>query len=276
MRASTPEDLAIHPRDMRFNREETDSPRWWLAGDPIATAFYNALSAAFPAGEAFSVEAIRLFQDQADPKLKEQMAGFIKQEFAHAREHAIFNRLIKKSGYEIDWMDRKIRELIELSRTRPPVAQIAATVAVEHFTALIGRELIRNPKHLASAPADVRRMWEWHCFEELDHKTVAFDTYLMATKHLSAFKRWRIRCKVMLFVSTYFWQAQFRYLAMLFRQDGINTLGTWLRLFSFLWIKPGLFRIATPGFFRFFRPGFHPWEDDDTELLAQAEARLAK
>ena len=44
-----PADLTITPRDRRFGRGQTQS-RWWLGGDPIATAFYNALSVTFPRG----------------------------------------------------------------------------------------------------------------------------------------------------------------------------------------------------------------------------------
>src|SRR5690349_6460652 len=35
----TPADLTIHPRDLAFGRT-SPPPRWWLGGDPIATAFF--------------------------------------------------------------------------------------------------------------------------------------------------------------------------------------------------------------------------------------------
>ena len=56
-RATTPQDLIITPRDRRFGRGMTQE-RWWMGGDPVATAFYNALSATFPKGEAYFVETI--------------------------------------------------------------------------------------------------------------------------------------------------------------------------------------------------------------------------
>ena len=48
---TTPSDLTITPRDRRFGRGAATS-RWWMGGDPIATAMYNCLSATFPKGEA--------------------------------------------------------------------------------------------------------------------------------------------------------------------------------------------------------------------------------
>jgi predicted metal-dependent hydrolase len=67
-RETTPSDLQITPRDRRFGRGSR-TERWWMGGDPIATALYNALSATFPKGEAFFVESVRKFRDGTDPKL---------------------------------------------------------------------------------------------------------------------------------------------------------------------------------------------------------------
>ena len=54
----TPQDLTITPRDRLFGRG-LKQDRWWLGGDPVGTAFYNALSVTFPKGEAFFVESVR-------------------------------------------------------------------------------------------------------------------------------------------------------------------------------------------------------------------------
>ena len=83
-REKTPADLTITPRDRRFGRGMTQS-RWWMRGDPIATAFYNALSVTFPRGEAFFVESVRAFRDGVPPKLEREINAFIKQEVMHSR-----------------------------------------------------------------------------------------------------------------------------------------------------------------------------------------------
>ena len=56
-KAPTPADLTITVRDRRFGRE-TKPARWWLNGDPIGSAWHNALSATFPRGEAFFIESV--------------------------------------------------------------------------------------------------------------------------------------------------------------------------------------------------------------------------
>ena len=38
----TPNDLTITPRDVRFGRDDTQG-RWWLNGDPIASALCGVL-----------------------------------------------------------------------------------------------------------------------------------------------------------------------------------------------------------------------------------------
>lgn len=84
-KATTPVDLTITPRDRRFGR---GSPirRWWLNDDPIATAFYNALSVTFPKGEGYFVDSVRRFRDGTPPKLTAEINAFIKQEVIHTRE----------------------------------------------------------------------------------------------------------------------------------------------------------------------------------------------
>ena len=55
---------------------------------PVATtAFYNALSATFPKGEAFFVESVRQFREGAPPKLAGEIKAFTTQEVIHSREH---------------------------------------------------------------------------------------------------------------------------------------------------------------------------------------------
>ena len=81
--APTPEDLTITVRDERFNRDST--PRRWWAGDAFGTAWHNALSATFPRGEAFFIEAVKAHRDGADPKLEAEIRAFVKQEINHTR-----------------------------------------------------------------------------------------------------------------------------------------------------------------------------------------------
>ncbi len=280
MSVPTPADLIISPRDLKFNRGttvgENHDTRWWHGKDSVKTAFMNALSITFPQGEALFIEAVRRFRDRADPVLQEQIAAFIKQETLHTREHIVFNRVIEQAGYETRAMHAYMAERMAIARARPPIAQLAMTIALEHFTAILAHELLTDPIHLKNAPLEIARLWKYHAIEEIEHKGVAFDTYLAATRHWSGFKRWYVRCKVMAIVSYLFWRSNVRHMADFFRQDGINNVGTWLRVLKFHFVAPGMLRTIFGAYWQFYLPGFHPWNTDDRSLIAAAEKELSE
>jgi uncharacterized protein len=266
----------ITPRNIKFKYEPPAHGRWWLGGDPVGSAFYSALSAGFPAGERFNIECVRPFRDLVDGDLKGQLSAFIQQEFAHAREHATFNNLIAGYGYDMEIIDRETEERVRRARKRDAIFRLGISVAFEHLTASFSRVLLTDPRHLRDAPPEMRHLLEWHCLEELDHKSVAYDTYMAATAGRSAFRRWLLRCIVMVLLTAHYWLSHFRNMARFFRHDGINTPRTWLRTFSYLWIRPGLFRSALPIGLAYFWPGFHPGKHDDDALLATTDQRLAQ
>jgi len=270
----TPANLTITPRDLKLDRNASNA-RWWHGGDPVATAYFNALSVSFPQGETFFIESVRRYRDRTEGKLQEQIAAFIQQEAAHTREHVVFNRLIKAAGYDTSSMDAETRRRVDLARSRHPVVQLAITVALEHFTAIMANSLLTDPKPMPGAPADVLRLWQWHAIEEVEHKAVAYDTFLAVTKDLSPWRRWALRCQVMLLISVQFWYSNFQRMADFFRQDDMNTPLTWLRVIKYLWFTPGVMRRIFLPYLRFYRPGFHPWDHDDQQLIGEFEQRLS-
>jgi uncharacterized protein len=271
--ARTPADLTITPRDLRVDRN-TRNARWWHGGDPIATAYFNALSAAFPQGETFFIESVRRYRDQVDGPLREQIAAFVQQEAMHTREHVVFNKLLRGAGYDLTAMDAETRRRVDEARTRPHVVQLALTVALEHFTAIMAHSLLTERQPLPGAPEEIVRLWQWHAIEEIEHKAVAYDTFLAVTRHMSGLRRWALRCNVMGLVSLQFWYSNFQRMADFFRQDQMNTPRTWLRVAIYLLVKPGMMRRIFRDYLRFYGPGFHPWHRDDRELIAEIATRL--
>jgi predicted metal-dependent hydrolase len=270
---STPADLTITPRDLRLDRNASNA-RWWHGGDPVATAYFNALSASFPQGETFFIDAVRRYWDRTDGKLKQQIEAFVQQEAAHTREHVAFNRLIKAAGYDTTAMDAETRRRLDIARSRHPVVQLAITVALEHFTAIMAHSLLTEKNPLPGAPAEVLRLWQWHAIEEVEHKAVAYDTFVAVTREMSSFRRWALRCQVMVLISLQFWYSNFERMADFFRQDGINTPRTWWRVCKYLWLAPGMMRKIFLPYMSYFRPGFHPWDHDDRALVHEFEQRL--
>jgi predicted metal-dependent hydrolase len=266
----TPADLTITPRDRRFGRDRA-AGRWWNGGDPVATAFYNALSATFPEGEAFFVESVRRYREGAPLRLAEEIKAFTTQEVIHSREHAVFNKAALEAGYDLTPLDERLAWRLEIMRSRPPIAWLAATMALEHFTAILAHELLANPRHLGSAEPEAAALWRWHSVEEIEHKGVAYDTWLHATRDWPASKRWKVKAKVMLLVTRNFIVDRTRGALELLRQDGITGPAAWARLLWFLWVRPGMMRTIFSAWAKFFLPGFHPWNEDDRHLIAGYE-----
>ena len=271
---TTPSDLTITPRDRRFGRGAATS-RWWMGGDPVATAMYNCLSATFPKGEAYFVESVRAFRDEAPPKLAAEIRSFVSQEVMHSREHVAFNRRAHDAGYDMSALEKRVDERLAIVRARHPVVNLAATMALEHFTAILAHELLRDSRHLAEADPESRALWQWHAIEEIEHKGVAYDTWLHATRDWPRFKRWSVKARVMLLVTRNFIVDRTHGSLELLRQDGITGPKAWARLFWFNFVRPGMMRKIAGAWLSFFMPRFHPWNHDDRALIAKAEAGLA-
>lgn len=273
MSAATPADLVIEPRNLRFGRDEARG-RWWLGGDPYGSAWHNSLSLTFPRGEAFFIETVRRFRDDVPPRLREQIDAFVKQEAYHTREHVAFNDQVSGAGYDTGPMDEWAEKRLAETREQHPVAQLCVTVALEHFTAIFAHQMLKDPSLFDGASDEVKRMWLWHALEEVEHKAVAFDTYLHVTRGLPARRRWLIRSAVFWKVSRNFVRFRTRDAMALLRQDGIRGPAAWARMIWYLAGRPGVLRRVFPMWLSYFRPGFHPWQHDDRALLEKGKREL--
>jgi predicted metal-dependent hydrolase len=271
----TPIDLTIKPRDRKFGRE-AKTPRLWHGGRVEATAIYNALSTTFPVGEAFFVESVRKFRDGAPPKLAEEIKGFTTQEAIHSREHDAFNKRAVEAGYDLSKLEARVEYRLSVTRSKPPIVSLGATMALEHFTAILAHQLLANPRHLAGADEQTAEMWRWHACEEIEHKGVAYDTWLHATRDWPRWKRWKVKAKVMLYITRNFVVDRTQGSLELMRQDGVTGLRAWALLLWYLWVRPGMFRKIAGAWLKFFLPGFHPWNEDDRYLLAAYDSSAAQ
>jgi predicted metal-dependent hydrolase len=270
----TPADLVINPRNVMLGRGQTRT-RWWKGGDPVATAFWNSLSVVFPLGEAFFIDSVRHYRDAVSPGLRSQIDAFIKQEAMHSREHAHFNKQILEAGYDISSMVADMSEWREETKKNPPDVNLAITVATEHWTAMIAHAALKSERHFKHEPTESRRLWKWHALEEIEHKAVAFDTFLAVTRDLTRFERWKLRSLVFLLLTWDFLLERARFMGRFLAQDGLNKPKAWMHAFVYLLIYPGLLRQVFPAWLAFFRPNFHPWQQDDRALIAKTEAQLA-
>ncbi len=263
----------ITVRDLRFGAAG-NSRRWWIDNDPIATAVFNSLSISFPRGEAYFIESVRFFRDGVPPALAEEIRAFIAQEVNHSREHLGFNRALADAGYDTAELDAIVRDVLDLARQRPPIVSLGATIALEHFTAMFAHELLADPKILAGAEPRLRTLWQWHSVEEIEHKSVAYDTWLHATREWSRWKRWKVKAIMMLLATRNFLRLRYQGAIELLRQDGITGWRAHAGVLRYALVSPGVLRRVIPQWIAYFLPGFHPWNLDDRALIADVTLSL--
>jgi uncharacterized protein len=168
-------------RRISFAESLRDLPRHFAAdGDLLASHIAAALSAVFPDGEDFFVRSVRRFRDQVtDPDLKRQVAGFIGQEAMHGREHRALNDRLDQLGYPTKRVEAITTWVIaKREKLMSDKANLAATAALEHFTATLAELLLTDEetRDLFGHEA-LRDLFLWHALEESEHKAVAFDVY---------------------------------------------------------------------------------------------------
>lgn len=249
--------------------------RHWVRQDPYATAFFNALSAVFPHGETFMIRSLVPWADRVPHPLRGEVEAFIEQEAGHSREHVAMNKALIGAGYDIAPLDRKIRAFVSIFEGASEIVKLTATMCIEHFTAIIAAELLKNPEHLAGVEDEMLELWVWHAVEEVEHKGVAFDVWNHATAHWSSSRRYLLRSSFMLAVTTSFFINRTLGQIELLRQDGFGFSTAFKNVMRAGFGKGGIGRNVLRPWAEFFRPGYHPWDKDDRLLLAKGEADLA-
>lgn len=260
----------IPPRHMDFGFSSSQMPRYYAADNPFITAVFTTLSSAIPDGERFFVESVRKFRDQiSNPELNTQISGFIGQEAFHAKEHDAFNLALIKLNFPVAEQERTFRVVIKALQRCPRIVQLAATAALEHYTAIIGEALLRDSDMQAKLAPLAREFWTWHALEETEHKSVAFDVYETVSGH------YVLRVGMMLLVSVVYWPLVLFMVFKLVADDG--QLFKIRQLFSGIHYTLGIggfFTRMAPKYLDYLKPGFHPTDHDTDVLLAEWRERL--
>ncbi len=262
----------IPPRRLDFEFDPAQTTRYYYDNDPFLSSFMSTLSSVFPEGESFFVDSVRHYRDRiTDPVLKAQVAGFIGQEAMHSKEHDAFNKAAAGQGYPVDRFDREVGMLLRLGRKiLPHSVQLAVTVSLEHYTAIMAEMLLRDASLQEKVAADVRQLWLWHALEESEHKTVAFDVYQQQVGSYA------LRAGTMIPVTAIFFAVAFAFHARMLAADG--QLFKWrqnARGLKYLWNgRKGVFSRLLPQYLDFFRRDFHPNDHDTVELLAEWREKL--
>jgi uncharacterized protein len=239
---------------------ETPFARHWNGGDAFRSAFFNALSMSFPAGEQIFIDSVRrgvaALPEAERARFAAEVQAFVGQEATHRRIHERFNAQLARLGLVNAWERRIVarRRQLELLDTR---IWVGVTAATEHWTAVFAQHLLAHPEVLAGAEPRLVDLWQWHAAEELEHRSTAFELY----QALGGSHEWRVRLfKV---VSWHFVTDALRQTARNLWHDGTWWRpSTWVSGWQLLFGSRGLVRLGYGPWKRYLARDFHPREAD--------------
>ncbi len=266
-------------RDVKINLDESRINNWHEAGEHV-THFFNALSVLFPAGERLFMDSVRAYKDQVtDPELKQAITAFIGQEALHSREHEEYNEMMDRSGVPALKLDKMLWKLLGgLQKGLGKKLSLAGTIALEHYTAIMADAVLKDPKVTGEKSDEgFKQMWQWHAYEETEHKAVAYDVWNTVIPD-NVYNRF-IRRFGMVLATVIFWPVIMYFHARLVFADP-NTKGKHLQGYKavakMLLGKEGIFRNAMSDFFDYFRADFHPWDHDNSHFMKEIDAFVEK
>jgi predicted metal-dependent hydrolase len=259
----TTEAATITVRDYHFGLPQ-DKVRTWYDGKVEQTLFSNALSIMFPEGERFFIKSVRAFAANIkDPKLKEDVQKFIRQEALHTREHVEYNEALEAAGYDLPKLEGYVKSILGwVNEHTGPIEQLAVTCALEHFTSLMAREFMTGDRYLKNADPAFKRLWSWHALEEMEHKSVSYDTFVTVAGNTG----YPTRVIVMFATTVIFLERIVKIVGEMMKSDGMG-LTSRFKLAWFLFGKPGFMRRLILPYLRYYKPGFKPEDIDDVAQL---------
>ena len=263
-------------RNLKFNLNPAKALTWHRDGLNVSQ-FLNTMSLFFPVGERFFIDSVRNYRDQiTDPELKKAVTAFIGQEAMHGREHDEYNNYVADSGIPLHAQEEVVTQLLNAVQAYTPKAfQLAATVALEHLTAILAGGLLDLPEIMDGSDPGYQAIWNWHALEETEHKAVAFDVYTTVIGRDSNPGAYALRTTTLVAATGIFFALFIPfYLHNVRIKGGLTDLKGWRAVAKHTWGKKGIFRNITLPWLDWFKPGFHPWDHDNRQHLENFEALL--
>jgi uncharacterized protein len=268
-------------RDLHF---KLDASRIgdWNHGNAHLSHLMNSMSLFFPVGERFFIDSVRAYAADLPEDLRQPVREFIAQEALHGREHEHYNALFVERVPAARDAERRVAWLLRNFQKRAPKkAHLAATLALEHLTAIMAEGLLCDPHLHEGMEENYRDLWLWHALEKTEHKSVAFDVWNhVAGAGLLAYMR---RCSALVHTTVMFaLLATPTFLRAVAKEGALFHWTGWRLFASHMLGRVGFLRKLVLPWLSYFRPGFHPWDHDNrarltlVDVLAQRHQRARR
>ncbi|MEE3171116.1 MAG: metal-dependent hydrolase [Pseudomonadota bacterium] len=267
--SNTPEQVTIKPQRMGFEFGE-QVPQYWLDNSYFLSHMMNALSVLFPQGEQFFVDSVRAYRDQiSDSKLKAEVRGFIGQEAMHSLEHVAMNQHVRDQGMPVEELEKHLEVVLGIAKKLPKRHQLAITCALEHMTAMMADMLLERSDVREDMDESMRPLWVWHAIEETEHKAVTYDVFQQVGGTYAERAFYQVFSTAALGVMASYFTGR-----MMLNDRKNFSLKDSARGLWRMWGRNGTFSSLIPTWLEYFKPGFHPWDHDNSELIARFKAEI--
>src|SRR4051812_9017731 len=181
-----PGPVQIQARKVTFDL--SDAPLHWIPGHPVASHVIGLLNLVLPVAERWFVdtynEALPLVRD---PRLAEDMRGFIGQEATHADTHdQVLQDLMVARGVDPEPVLRQLDYVFGLVLAPGPSTdprkrlnhlcdRLWLIAAIEHYTAVLGDFALNRAWDDYGADPTLVDVFRWRGREEDEHPNVARD-----------------------------------------------------------------------------------------------------
>ncbi|MDN5758651.1 MAG: metal-dependent hydrolase [Tomitella sp.] len=181
------EALAISARNVHFDWGGV--PVQYVPDDSYATQFWNVMHLVLPEGERAMADVFaQALPEIDDPRLHEEVVGFVGQEATHAGAHEGFRNHLAAHGIPVEPVMTRIGYIVDQVFGDHGLTgragrfwlreRLGVYAAAEHFTAVVGEWLIDNtPFDERGVDPTMLDLLRWHGAEELEHRNVAYDAF---------------------------------------------------------------------------------------------------
>lgn len=143
--------------------------------DDFYRIFYNVLNTAIPPFERYVIKTMREVRDdprlEHEPRLRELVDIFVRQEIEHTKMHVPVNKKIKLDQIVTGKKTEKLTRWIQ--RSTPLYVSVASSAFIEFvgfgfFKSHIDQEVFYD----SGMHEEMAKLWKWHVAEELEHSFV--------------------------------------------------------------------------------------------------------
>lgn len=245
--------IVVRPMRFDYDGVEDENPVW-SRSCPEFSIFINGLAIHSPYFERFLGAVSRKVKDRlGDERLRRDVSKLIGQEAHHAHNFVAMNRFLARRYPAVGRLDRGAREYFETALERFSLRkQLGFVAGYETFTFLAGMIVLDAYEELmGDADPVVRALWVWHQVEEVEHGSVAFDTYRAVFGAHEWFRKW-----MLVYAFSYIGKETVKAYLHMCRVEGIwrSPRRAWKAVRFFLPFSLGLVRSALPALRRRYHP----------------------